>query len=99
MARTETRDGENSLALMDIAAAAKPLAVPEGWLRGAVTARKVPCTRFGKHVRFSQAHIAAIIAAGEKPAVLPTPSWGSARCKLWELTCRGASLISTERTR
>lgn len=82
MARTDTRDSESSLVLMDIAAAAKLLAAPEGWLRGAVTARKAPCTRLGKHVRFSQAHIAAIIAAGEKPAVVPAPSRGSARSKL-----------------
>jgi len=41
--------------------------VPEGWLRKKVTARAIPFTRLGKHVRFTRAHLAAIVAQGEQP--------------------------------
>lgn len=53
--------------------AAHLLRVPEGWLRKKVTAGSVPHTRLGKHVRFTDAHLRQIIAAGEQPA---TPHGG-----------------------
>jgi excisionase family DNA binding protein len=52
---------------MDFAAAAEWLDIPEKTLRVYVAARKVPHTRVGRHVRFSQAHLDAIVAAGDTP--------------------------------
>jgi excisionase family DNA binding protein len=50
------------------AEAAGLLAVRESWLRRRVTARAVPCTFLGKHLRFSAADLRAIAAAGARPA-------------------------------
>lgn len=47
--------------------AAQRIGVGFYWLRDAVSARQVPCTRIGRHVRFTEEHIAAIIAAGDQP--------------------------------
>lgn len=55
--------------LLSIPEAAEVLNVPEKWLREMVTARRVPFTRLGKHVRFSQAHLDEIVLAGQRPAV------------------------------
>jgi hypothetical protein len=44
------------------------LQVPASWLRKKVSARSVPCTFVGKHLRFSAADIAAIISIGSTPA-------------------------------
>jgi excisionase family DNA binding protein len=52
--------------LLDIDGVADLLNVPEAWLRKAVSARTVPFTKIGKHVRFTPEHIAAIIKAGEQ---------------------------------
>lgn len=52
--------------LKTIDEAAEWLNVPVGGLRKAVSARKVPFTKIGKHVRFTQAHLDAIVAAGEQ---------------------------------
>jgi excisionase family DNA binding protein len=51
------------------AEAAKRLRVRESWLRKKAAARQVPCTFLGKHLRFSPADLAAIIAASARPAV------------------------------
>ena len=51
--------------------AARLLAVPESWLRRRVTARAVPCTFLGKHLRFSHADVLAIARAA---AVAPSAS-------------------------
>jgi excisionase family DNA binding protein len=59
--------------LYSITEAAEILNVPRTWLRDKVTARAVPHTRLGRHVRFSDAHLAAIIQAGEKGAAVPAP--------------------------
>jgi excisionase family DNA binding protein len=48
--------------------AASLLQVRPSWLRKKATAREVPCTFVGKHLRFSQADLAAIIAAGSTSA-------------------------------
>lgn len=45
------------------------LQVRESWLRKKATARVVPCTFLGKHLRFSEDDIEAIVAAGETPPV------------------------------
>lgn len=55
--------------LLDIDEAAVRLKLTPGALRKYVAERKVPHTRIGKHVRFSEDHIAAIIAAGEQPVI------------------------------
>jgi excisionase family DNA binding protein len=49
------------------AEAAQRLKVGESWLRRKAAARLVPCTFIGKHLRFTTADIAAIIAAGARP--------------------------------
>jgi excisionase family DNA binding protein len=43
--------------LLTIDQAAIALAVPRSWLRDKVTARQVPHTRLGRHVRFSEEHL------------------------------------------
>lgn len=55
--------------LLDIAEAADALGVPKSWVRDAVTARRIPHTRIGRHVRFTQEHLDAIVAAGEQPTI------------------------------
>lgn len=55
--------------LLDIDQAAEVLNIPAGALRHAVSARTVPHTRIGKHVRFAEHHLKAIVAAGEQPAI------------------------------
>lgn len=52
--------------LLSIPEAAEVLNVPVSWLRDKVTARQVPHTRIGRHVRFTAEHLAAIVAAGEQ---------------------------------
>jgi excisionase family DNA binding protein len=48
--------------------AAVLLRVRESWLRRKAAARQVPCTFLGKHLRFSAADLAAIVAqAGQAP--------------------------------
>ena len=54
--------------LYTIAEAAEALNVPRTWLRDKVTAGAVPHTRLGRHVRFSEAHLTQIVAAGERGA-------------------------------
>ena len=50
------------------AEAAQRLRVRESWLRKKATAREVPCTFLGKHLRFSPADLAAIVAVSVRPA-------------------------------
>ncbi|MFL6113848.1 MAG: helix-turn-helix domain-containing protein [Catenulispora sp.] len=53
------------------AEAADLLAVRESWLRRRATARAVPCTFLGKHLRFSPADLVAIARAGATPTGPP----------------------------
>src|SRR5690348_1897050 len=48
--------------------AAALLQVPASWLRKKASARTIPCTFVGKHLRFSQADLVAIITAAAQPA-------------------------------
>ena len=48
------------------AEAAEILRVPESWLRTKVTARAIPCTFVGKHLRFSEADIQQIKQDGAR---------------------------------
>lgn len=50
----------------DIPEAAEALGVLESWLRKQVTARKVPFSKLGKHVRFTEEHLLQILAANER---------------------------------
>ncbi|MHA4950613.1 helix-turn-helix domain-containing protein [Micromonospora sp. SD19] len=60
-----TTDGhdEQEPRLYTPAEAAARLCVPESWLRRRAGRRQIPCTFLGKHLRFSAADLAAIIAA------------------------------------
>jgi len=60
--------------LYSIREAAEVLNVPFTWLRDKVTARQVPHTRLGRHVRFTEAHLAEIVAEGERPVVASAPA-------------------------
>jgi excisionase family DNA binding protein len=51
--------------------AARLLAVPESWLRRQVTARLVPHTRLGKHLRFSHADLVVIATTAPAPPGSP----------------------------
>jgi excisionase family DNA binding protein len=62
------------LPLCTPAEAARVLAVPESWLRRQVTARLVPHTRLGKHLRFSHADLVLIAAAAAHPAAAAVPA-------------------------
>lgn len=57
--------------LLDIAGLAEHLGVPRTWVRDKVTARQIPFTLIGRHVRFTEDHLAQIITAGEQPADRP----------------------------
>jgi len=50
------------------AQAAQRLQVGESWLRRRAAARTIPCTFLGKHLRFSTADLAAIVAQHARPA-------------------------------
>ena len=67
------------LPLYTPAEAARLLAVPESWLRRQVTARLVPHTRLGKHLRFSHADLVVIAAAAARPAGVRGPGPAAVR--------------------
>ena len=48
--------------------AALKLQIRASWLRRKAAARLIPCTFLGKHLRFSPADLAAIVAAAAEPA-------------------------------
>jgi excisionase family DNA binding protein len=52
--------------LKNVIEAAEWLGIPPRSLEAMVTANRVPHTRIGKHVRFAQEHLDAIVAAGER---------------------------------
>ena len=58
--------------LFTFAEAAEMTSLKESWLRRAVTERRIPCRKIGKHVRFSQADLDALIAAHAQAAT-PSP--------------------------
>ncbi|WP_150236570.1 helix-turn-helix domain-containing protein [Nocardiopsis quinghaiensis] len=49
--------------------AAALLRVPESWLRKRASARQVPCTFIGKHLRFSSSDLEQIIRSGHRAPV------------------------------
>lgn len=74
--------------LLTIADAAVELNVPESWLRKAVTARRVPFTRLGRHVRFTDSHLAAIVTTGEHAVVEVTNDSGLSHRRHRRATCQ-----------
>jgi excisionase family DNA binding protein len=54
--------------LLTPAEAAIRLRVRESWLRKRAAARAIPCTFLGKHLRFSETDLAAIVAGAALPA-------------------------------
>lgn len=59
--------------LLSLPEAAEYLNVSYHWLQNQVAARKVPHTRLGRVIRFSPAHLAAIVQAGEQPVASEIP--------------------------
>jgi excisionase family DNA binding protein len=58
--------------LLTVEQAAALLAVPSSWLKQRVAAHAIACTRLGRHIRFTQEQVAAIVTASEQPvAVVP----------------------------
>jgi excisionase family DNA binding protein len=82
--------------LLTIEQAAVALAVPRSWLRDKVTARQVPHTRLGRHVRFTEAHLRQIIETGEEAAAIgPVPTGGRRRRGRARATGSNGSAISS----
>jgi excisionase family DNA binding protein len=59
--------------LLSIPEAAAELNVPEHWLRKKVTARQVPHTRLGRHVRVTEEHLRQIVEFGKQTVLTPPP--------------------------
>lgn len=62
--------------LLTPAQAAARLQVRESWLRAKVSARVIPCTFVGRHLRFSEQDLADIIDAGRTE---PRRGWRRSR--------------------
>ena len=62
--------------LLSIDEAADYLNVSVTWVQDQVRMHKIPCTRIGKHVRFTHAHVAQILAAGEQPVLVKSAGRG-----------------------
>ncbi|WP_374112684.1 helix-turn-helix domain-containing protein [Streptomyces sp. MNU89] len=51
--------------------AAELLQIPASWLRKKAAAGLIPCTRVGRHLRFSTADVETVIRDGARPARRP----------------------------
>ncbi|MCC3650763.1 helix-turn-helix domain-containing protein [Streptomyces sp. S07_1.15] len=51
--------------------AAELLQIPASWLRKKAAAGLIPCTRVGRHLRFSAADVETVIRDGARPARRP----------------------------
>ncbi len=58
--------------LLTVQEAADYLNVSVRWVQDAVQQRRMRCTRIGKHVRFTAAHLTELIEAGEQPVTDPS---------------------------
>lgn len=58
----------DTLLLHTPAQAARVLSVRESWLRRMAGPREIPCTFLGKHLRFSEADLRAIVRRGARLA-------------------------------
>ena len=62
----------NEKVLYTPAEAAERTSLPESWLRKAATERRIPFRKVGKHLRFSQADLDALVEqSAVAPAVTP----------------------------
>jgi excisionase family DNA binding protein len=68
MAYLHKRAGESE-GLRNIEQAAAWLGIPKKSLYNLTAARAVPFTKVGRHIRFSQEHLDAIVAAGSQPVI------------------------------
>jgi hypothetical protein len=64
---------------LDYVHAGRVLRLPVGWLKEMAPAEKIPCTRYGKHVRFTPDDIREIrrmhrVAVAGIPAPTPEPA-------------------------
>jgi excisionase family DNA binding protein len=59
--------------LHTVAEAAAILKVRESWLKHKASARQIPCTFVGKHLRFSDSDIAGIMEAGARQPATGRP--------------------------
>jgi excisionase family DNA binding protein len=66
--RAENTNHDDNALLYTPAEAAQLLRVRESWLRKKATARTIPSTFLGKHLRFSPADLVAMVAAAARPA-------------------------------
>lgn len=57
--------------LKNVEEAAAWLGIPKKTLQNMVVAGEVPHSRIGRHVRFSDEHLAEIVAAGERRPIEP----------------------------
>jgi excisionase family DNA binding protein len=60
----EVLDGRDGPLLYTPAQAAERLTIKESWLRRKAGLRQIPCTFLGKHLRFSDADLRAIVNRG-----------------------------------
>ena len=65
--------------LHTVAEAAGILKVRESWLKTKASARLIPCTFVGKHLRFSDNDIAEIMRAGARQPVTAREHRGNGR--------------------
>ncbi len=65
--------------LYTFAEAAEQLRIPETWLRKKASARAVPFTRLGRHIRFTDEHLASIVGVGEQQPLVGLPIQGLTR--------------------
>lgn len=59
--------------LLDMDQLAAHLGVKRSWVKDKVAARQIPFTKVGKHVRFTEEHVAQIVAMGEQSAITTPP--------------------------
>ena len=58
--------------LLTVEEAAELLSVPVSWLKKRVATHAVPCTRLGRHIRFTRAQVTGIVEAAAEPvAAIP----------------------------
>lgn len=63
---TDSSTGDTGRLLYTPAAAAERLTIGESWLRRKAGQRLIPCTFVGKHLRFTDEDLRAIVAAGSR---------------------------------
>ena len=78
---TSSNPQRGTTQLLTLQDAAARLCMSDEWLRKKVQRREIPFIRLGRCVRFTEAHLAQIIAGGEQP-IPSQPQRGTARTRL-----------------